>query len=178
MMKTYSDISHVIALSCHVDYFDVKEGTLSRPICSSRLKSYEAFLKGMPKYTPQMIINGRYDAVGYLPDKIEIAFDHAYNYPVKPVVIEHVGFEFEWPVYYVLLPEIRKGRYQLWLIAYDFPRSLTVRGGANLGKNMTYYNTVSKAKFLGSWNGESKNITIDEKLPEETKGFAFIVQDV
>jgi len=179
MMETYSSLSHVIALSCHVDYFDVPEGSLSLPICSARQKRYEAFLKGSPKYTPQMVVNGRYDAAGYLSDKIAKAFKQAHNFPVGLLTVEPVEpAESKPPTYRVELLKRDEGRYHLWLIAYDQPHPLTVRGGANAGKDMVYYNVVSKAEFLGSWDGQPKDLTIETEFLENTKGFAFLVQDV
>jgi hypothetical protein len=179
MMETYSALSHVIALSCHIDYFDVKEGSLSLPICSARQERYETFLKGQSKYTPQMVVNGRYDAVGYLSDKIAQAFSDAHGYPVEPLLVMPNDLEEAGrPSYHVELPQKDAGRYQIWLIAYDMPRVLTVKSGANAGKNMTYYNTVSKAEFLGGWDGQSKEVTIAAKFLENTKGFAFLVQDI
>ncbi len=178
MMETYSALSHVIALSCHIDYFDVEEGSLSLPICSSRQKRYESFFKGTPKYTPQMVVNGRYDAVGYLSDKIALAFSYAHEHPVEPLIVRpDLSVEAGLPTYSVELPQQRAGRYQLWLIAYDRPLALTVKSGANAGKSLAYYNTVSKAQFFGSWDGQSRNVAIDVKLSENTKGFAFLVQD-
>jgi len=178
MMKTYSSLSHVIALSCHVDYFDVKEGSLSLPACSSRQNRYESFFKGTPKYTPQMVVNGRYDAVGYLSDKIAAAFKRAHEYPVMPLMVMPDPFiEGKPPTYHVDLPEKAAGRYQLWLIAYDKPRALTIKSGANAGKRMAYYNTVTTAQFFGSWDGQSKTISINTELSERTKGFTFLVQD-
>ena len=179
MMKTYSSLSHVIALSCHVDYFDVLYGSLSLSICSARQKRYESFLNGMPKYTPQMVVNGRYDAVGYLPDKMAKAFKQAHEYPVDLLtVIPQDKEQTDLPSYRVALPKRDNGNYHLWLIAYDQPNNLTVMDGANAGKEMVYYNVVSKAEFLGSWNGRPKEVTIETKIPENTKGFTILVQDI
>ena len=179
MMETYSALSHVIALSCHIDYFDVQKGSLSLPICSTRQKRYESFLKGQPKYTPQMVVNGRYDAVGYLPDKIAKAFKHAHEYPVGMLMVwpQEAG-QSNLPTYRVELPGTNEGRYHLWLIAYDTPHDVKVSDGANAGKNMTYYNAVSKAEFLGSWDGQPKEVTFEGRFGENTKGFAFLVQNM
>ncbi len=179
MMEKYSALPHVIALSCHVDYFDVKQGSLSQPLCSSWQARYEASLKRASKYTPQMVINGRFDAAGYLPDKIAKAFKSAHEYPVEPLSVNFLALVGdEPPSYQVDLPERKEGRYHLWRIAYDQPHYLTVKEGTNAGKEMVYYNVVSQAEFLGSWDGHSKNMVIESGMPEGIKGFAFLVQDV
>ena len=174
IMETYANRSDVIALSCHVDYFDVQQGSLSQPICSSRQMRYESSFKGTPKYTPQMIVNGRYDAVGYLPDQITQAFKKAQQHPVTPLEVNPVK---ETNLYHVILPDYDEGRYHLWLVLYDPPHLLKIQDGANAGRDIVYYNVVSKAEFLGSWNGHSKNFEFKVELSRQTKGFTVFVQD-
>ena len=65
LMADLVDHPSLIALSCHVDYFDVEVGSRALPVCSSRQISYEGAMKHGPKYTPQMVFNGRLNAIGY-----------------------------------------------------------------------------------------------------------------
>lgn len=179
LMQTYTNMSYVIALSCHVDYFDVQQGSLSHPACSSRQERYETIFDETPKYTPQMVINGRYDAVGYLNDKIAQAFEKAHAQPVDLLVVKPLETTKERPpAYQVQLPDFVEGSYNLWAIAYDRPHHITVHDGANKGRDMVYYNAVSKAEFLGSWNGQSRLIEFAFAPPVKAKGFSFLVQDV
>lgn len=173
MMKTYADLPHVIALSCHVDYFDVKEGSLSLPICSSRQDKYKNVLEGGAKYTPQMIVNGRYGAVGYSSNKISEAFKSSLEKPVIALKILPANVS----QYKAYLPSIEYSNYNIWLFNYDKPHGLIVKDGANSGKNLVYYNTVSSAKFIGSWNGKPKELGFVVKLSDMSKGFALLVQD-
>ena len=171
-MKAYSDYQHVIALSCHVDYFDVKEGSLSLPECTKRQKSYEQTLNAGPKYTPQMVVNGDQNAIGYSPASIQVAFNNVRKHSVPPFLIERMGKD----IYRANLPDITEGEYNVWAFLYDKPKTQVVRDGGNAGKRMTYYNVVSKAKFLGDWQGTSKKITFETKVGENTKGIAILVQ--
>lgn len=173
MMKTYAELPHVIALSCHVDYFDVKQGSLSLPICSRRQDKYKDVIEGGSKYTPQMIVNGRYEAVGYSSKKVSAAFKSAQNKPVVALKIMSVNGSG----YKVSLPTIKNSNYNIWLFNYDKPRGLTVKDGANSGKNLVYYNRVSAVKFLGNWNGKPKELSFGVKLSNHSKGFSLIVQD-
>ena len=175
MMEAYANRPDVIALSCHVDYFDVQQGSLSQPICSSRQMRYEASFKGTPKYTPQMVINGGYDAVGYLPDKITQAFEKAQEHPVRSLEVSPVK---ETNFYHVILPDYDEGRYHIWLVSYNQPHLLKIQDGANAGRDIVYYNVVSKAEFLGSWDGHSKGFEFEVKLLKQAKGFTVFVQEV
>tara|TARA_R110002095_G_scaffold127694_1_gene110713 strand:- start:1488 stop:2351 length:864 start_codon:yes stop_codon:yes gene_type:complete len=172
MMATYAAQPSMIALSCHIDYFDVKEGSLALPLCSVRQKSYELTLDIGPKYTPQMVVNGQYDAVGYLPKEIAAAFAKVRSAPVSPLNVEAlVG-----GLYRAKLPDVAADKYSIWLFVYDAPHSVLVKDGGNAGKRLTYYNVVSKAGFLGSWDGKAKDLKFDAKLDPQAKGFALLVQ--
>src|SRR5690606_6242302 len=76
---------HVIALACHVDYFDVRSGALSQPFCSERQNWYMRALRGGPNYTPQMVVQGRYDAIGYDMPAVTHALRRAANH-IPPAV--------------------------------------------------------------------------------------------
>ncbi len=172
-MKGFLAHDDVIALSCHVDYFDVQEGSLSLPICSTRQIAYEKSLNIGPKYTPQMVMNGRYDAIGYHEGEVSLALKKANKSPFTSVSIREQAnglFSF-------VLPYVSVGEYKIWLFVYEMPIHHKITDGANLGKDMTYYNVISKAGFLGAWNGQPKVIQFNPKMGATSKGFAVLVQD-
>lgn len=172
MMKAYANQPHMIALSCHIDYFDVKAGSLSLPICSARQGAYELSLDIGPKYTPQMVVNGRVDAIGYLPKEIAKAFAQVRRSPITSLPVERISGG----LYRANLPAIEAGQYNVWLFVYQQPKTVAVKDGGNRGKNLTYYNVVSKVGFLGKWDGAAKALKFDAKLNEDSKGFALLVQ--
>lgn len=171
-MEAYADYQHVIALSCHVDYFDVNEASFSLPECTKRQVSYEKSLDIGPKYTPQMVVNGDQNAIGYSPASIQVAFNNVRKHSVPPFMIDRLSKD----TYRANLPDVTEGEYNVWAFMYDKPKTQVVRDGGNVGKRMTYYNVVSKAKFLGAWQGASKKITFETKTNESTKGIAILVQ--
>jgi hypothetical protein len=60
---------NVIGISCPVDY--LKSGDdLAQPFCIERQNWYMTRLHFAPAYTPQMIINGTHDILGYRADRI------------------------------------------------------------------------------------------------------------
>lgn len=173
MMKHLIGRKNLITLSCHIDYFDVKEGSLSQPICSTRQAAYETSLDGGPKYTPQMVMNGRYDAIGYLLNEVEDAFARAELEPPHPLKIKKDNER----VYTLTLPDIELGEYKIWLLVFDKPHTLNVADGANRGKEATYYNVVSNAGYLGPWNGAAKSLQFYPRMGEMAKGFAVLAHD-
>ncbi len=173
LMKQLIKKKNLIALSCHIDYFDVAEGSLSQPICSTRQIAYEGALNAGPKYTPQMVINGRYDAIGYLVSELDDAFLQAQKTTLEKIKVKKIkNKNFE-----LTLPDLALAEYKIWLVVFDNPRTIMVADGANRGKEMTYYNIVSKAGFLGNWNGNGKPLKFDAKMDDMSKGFAVLVHD-
>lgn len=173
LMKQLTEIENLIALSCHVDYFDVTVGSLSQPICSTRQIAYENSLDSGPKYTPQMIVNGRYDAIGYMTGELNAAFEKAEIYPLHAVSV----LRREDGLFDLALPDLEIKEYKIWLLVFDQPKNIIVQDGANRGKEMVYYNIVSNAGFLGNWNGAAKTVKFDAKLNAQSKGFAVLVHD-
>lgn len=58
-------------LTCMVDYFQVNAGNPASALCVQRQESYARALKSGPLYTPQAVIDGVRDAVGYRQTEIE-----------------------------------------------------------------------------------------------------------
>lgn len=171
---------NLIALDCHVDYFDVKLGALSIPFCSSRQASYETVLRAGPKYTPQMVINGRYDVVGYRKADVLRALEKAAQDKLQTVQILKSGSGELFDAVFADLPlssEAALQELKIWLLVYDTPHHIKVAEGGNGGKEMTYTNIVSSAGYLGVWNGKAKHLRFDAKLREDSKGFAILAQD-
>ena len=173
LIKAYIDQPYMIALSCHVDYYDVIDGALSLPICSARQNKYELSLDIGPKYIPQIVVNGQYNATGYLTHEIAAAFKQARPEPITPITVERLGKK----LYQAKLPDREEGKYHVWLYVYEKPKTVKVKDGGNIGKTLTYYNLVSKAGFLGVWNGAAKDLKFDAKMGDDAKGFAIMVQD-
>src|SRR5690606_21369351 len=149
---------NVIGYSCHVDYFDVKEGALSAPFCTSRQDWYAQVLGSGPNYTPQMVLQGRIDTVGHKADDLKKNLQ-------KALALDDIGRIHISPVsgggYMMTVPEgldNKSGALHLWLILYDKPHTLSVAEGTNKGKEMTYYNIASAVNDMGPWQPEQKII--------------------
>lgn len=173
-IKDFITLDHVIALSCHVDYFDVKVGSLSLPECGKRQEMFESSLRQGPKFTPQLIINGEKSAVGYRQADVWRILDEAIATPVKAGTIlpaqEKDGFD-------LTLPEVEAKNLDIKLLTFDRVKTVKVVDGGNKGKSMTYYNVVSSITNLGKWGGEAKNIDFSAVNTPERAGLVVFGQD-
>lgn len=164
---------NIIALACHVDYFRVREGSLSQPFCTQRQTAYESTLQSGPKYTPQMVINGQIDVAGHHHTTLSKTLQNNNLDKISSITIQSIPNS---QTYTVSLPELQGHLYTLWLAAYDVDQSITVSSGANRGKEMRYVNIISDMKKIEDWDGNAKLLKLSANLNDMHKGFAILAQ--
>ena len=179
---------HIITLSCHVTYWNYLgwKDTFSRPFCNNRQRQYQGVLKGgegskKSVYTPQMVINGRYGAVGSRRSKVKaiIAADHQYETVVASIrmSIQHAA---DGATLTAQLPNVSSNattdkaiKQQLFLFGTTGKHLLPIASGENGGKNLTYINPLEYVENKGEWNGKAKSIkwllpkALSTTLPKE-----------
>lgn len=171
------EFDNIIALSCHVDYFDTPYwgDPLSLPLCSQRQQAYVQKFKNGPVYTPQMIINGDLTAVGYHFDEVLQTIRFADSRRMaKP--------EMQWMTdgkLGITLPESNMASDDtvVWLVQLQEPRYMTIEGGANRGKRIYYVNIIDKLGDVGTWHGKKKTVTVDTGSSEDTYAYAVLLQN-
>lgn len=169
-MKNLAASEGVIALSCHVDYFPVPNDALGKLFCTKRQTVYKFLIGRKTLYTPQMMINGHIDAVGYDKEKVSASIVKARSEKVQDIRIQSKGsgvYEF------ALTPKNLKQGADLWLAVYRKPVTVNRRG-----QNITYYNTVSHFLPLGKWQGGAINRAVFPLVSGESAGFAVVAQDL
>ncbi len=170
-------VPRVIGYACHVDYFDVRVGSLSHPFCSARQTWYMQSLGAGPNYTPQLVINGALDVVAYKLDEITMAIDKAQKKSPLPMQVAAATtpkhFTLSWK------PQSAPADHEpaiLWLMMIDKPHELQIADGRNKGKRMTYFNIVSDLEDRGDWNRAALGKDIEVDLKPEHQGFIVIAQ--
>ena len=166
---------NVIGLACHVDYFDVKQGALSHSFCTARQNWYMEVLAAGPNYTPQMVINGTYDVVGYKFDNVVETLQKAVYSEIFPLTVVETKAKGTWKVVMPLDSLPPNGDLRLWLALYDRPHELTIAEGRNKGQKAVYYNIVSS---LGSTAELGEEVFVTPPLEPTHAGFAVILQDM
>lgn len=165
----------IIGLACHVDYFDVREGSLARPFCTERQNRYMETLAAGPNYTPQMVIDGVEDVVGYKVPEVHAALDRAAAMDVRRLAIVRTSPPGSYGV--ALPPDLPedRSRMTLWLAVYDAPHEVTVSEGRNKGKKAVYYHIVSALGATDRLEGPVVRVT--PPLGPQHEGFAALLQD-
>ena len=169
-MKDLLESEGVIALSCHVDYFPVKNDALGKLFCTKRQSVYMHLIGRKSLYTPQMIVHGHMDVIGYEKEKVSASIVKGRAEQARDIRIHSKGqgvYEF------ALAPKQLKQGADLWLAVYRKPVTVKRRG-----KSITYYNTVSHFLPLGTWNGSAINRAVFPLVASDSAGFAVVAQDL
>ena len=173
LLATLAEQPHIIGIDCHVDYFDVQKGSLAQKFCTDRQTAYAAFLRSGPNYTPQMVMNGVYDMVGYKQDLIEKTMAEIKE-PAKPIGIQ-VGGNNQFSLSLPAMPA--QNPLALIIVLLDKPHNIKIAEGGNRGKEVVFKNIASDIQKLMDWDGEEQVVQISVALKDKHQGFAALVQD-
>jgi len=174
ILKELADKPDIIALGCHVTYWDHLQwkDTLSQKFCTERQRNYASSRSTQRVYTPQTVINGKVEFVGSRRSQIFDEIEKAQG------ALQPVGLSLKDPeTLQITLPDSPNTVNQLlWLFGYQKYPKQDIRTGENRGKSLEYANAVVTIDFLGSWDGTGK--TFDIPLPKNPgiNGLALIVQ--
>lgn len=165
----------VIGLSCHVDYFTVRKNNLGKSFCTKRQGDYNRLIGTGPRYTPQLVVNGHMDMIGYEASKVSAAIMKGRAEKIKTIDFIETGGD----TYNYTLPAVATdgAPVKLWLAVYDAPKSMAITEGNNLGKTVTYFNVVSEMRDLGEWGGAPEARAIQAAFNPDNGGFAIIAQN-
>jgi hypothetical protein len=165
----------VITLSCHVTYWNYLgwKDTFSRSFCNNRQRQYQRVLKGGERgvYTPQMVVNGRYGAVGSRRSKVEaiIAADHKHETIISAITVS-ILHNVDGSTLTIQLPEIQLEsqsntakaasvpKQQLFFFGTSGTHFLPIISGENGGKQLTYTNPIEYVENKGEWNGKAQRL--------------------
>jgi hypothetical protein len=166
----------IIGLSCHVDYFSVRKNPLGKSFCTQRQAQYQRLIGNGPRYTPQLVVNGHMDMIGYEAGKVSAAILKGRAEKVLPIPLTSAGGD----AYSFSLPQISAASdpLNLWMAVFDAPKSMAITEGNNLGKSVTYYNVVSRMMDLGPWDGTPMARGINASFEPANGGVAIIAQNV
>ncbi|MFQ5973141.1 MAG: DUF1223 domain-containing protein [Alphaproteobacteria bacterium] len=168
-----SERADVLALEFHVDYWDdLVYGSAGRwkDIFSShayteRQLSYNKAIRGRPSvYTPQMVIDGREEAVGTRRSEILSAIGRAaldgkprLEVSVEPDTAGGLLVRIEGPI---------EEDAAVWLVRFQREATTRVLRGENHGKTLTNHNIVKEVSRIADWDGRSTSVSVrDLDLP-------------
>ena len=171
---TLADKPGVLLLTFPVDYWDYLgwSDTFAKPEYAERQKAYVAKLALHEPYTPQMIVDGRSQAPGLKPERVDKLVHDALRTHRDPPQVRFVGER---------RVDVGSGRRpaggaDVWLVRYD-PRAqeVAVKSGDNRGRTVVQKNVVKEMKRLGGWTGRPAAFRLPPPS-EEGLATAVIVQ--
>jgi len=179
---------NILALSYSVDYWNYLgwKDTLAKPACGRRQKAYNRALGKSGVYTPQMIIQGTYDLVGSqaaaIHQKIaEVDISQKKKLKSGSEVEPKLSFIAQQNMIFLKISRGKLGEKiaaTIWIIAYDFEKTVTITKGELKGQRRKYHNVVQSIKRVGSWMGDDIKLTLSygDIGTEKYDGYAVLLQ--
>lgn len=174
----------VLALEFHVDYWDDLvygaagkwKDVFSKREYTLRQRGYNQRIRGRGNvYTPQMVIDGKLEAVGSRRLSVLSAIKRAGSTRKHRVGI-NVTLDGG-AVRTVSLNGDVKARGSVWLLRYIKSQETRVRSGENKGKALLSHNIVTEVQKVGVWSGRAGEISVDGFSLADGEGCAVLVQD-
>ena len=160
LLRDLAEEDGIVALQLHVDYWDYIgwPDPFASPVMTSRQRSYARDLQLRYVYTPQMVIDGRYNVVGSDRRAVRKAIEEARARPGTILVelTEENGGRIVIPAGHS--PD---GGAKVWLAVYDGYHETEVPKGENAGRTLKSRNVVRELVDLGTWRGERMEIAVD-----------------
>jgi hypothetical protein len=173
----------MIALELHVDYWDDLvygaagrwKDAFSDPAFTARQRTYNRAIRGTGSvYTPQMVIDGRREAVGSDRARVLDAIRAAQTERPSGVVMEvraragggltvQVGGAGDAPA-------------DVFLVRFDRRHTTAVRAGENKGKTLENHHVVRAVQAVGRWTGAPLEINLAALRLAAGEGCAVLVQ--
>ena len=161
----------VLALTFPVDVWDYLgwADTFARPEFAERQRAYVARFKLRELYTPQMVVDGRRETLGFEREKVQALVEAApSDRPPGPIV--RVSPEATRALVGAGSAPARGA--EVWLVRYDpMERTVKVKAGENKGKTLVQQNVVREIVRLGSWSGRARSF----RLPVAPPGLRSVV---
>ncbi|MBT5570537.1 MAG: DUF1223 domain-containing protein [Alphaproteobacteria bacterium] len=176
----------IVALEYHVDYWDRLnygrhgrwKDAFSTPEMTQRQRSYNLAIRNTGNvYTPQMVIDGREEAVGSRRREVRNLVK-AVRKDDQPRVSVQVAEDQDGGIAISLPGELQDGA-DVWLVTFIRERTTEVVRGENHGKTLVSHNIVRRVQHVGAWNGSTAKFNLsksDLKL-EPGQGCAILVQN-
>jgi hypothetical protein len=163
LMQEWLKQPNVIPISLHVDYWDYLgwKDTLSRKGHGIRQQDYARNSGKREVYTPQVVVNGKFVAVGSDREAVEKALEKARRMPSVALQAEKNKTTGNWQIKVPALAGF-EGEAKLVLCRYDAQHEVAIERGENSGKTLNYLNVARSWGDLGRWKGQSASYDVPD----------------
>jgi len=163
----------VVALAFHVDYWD-ELGWRDRFGLAQSVQRQNVYARNLHRssvYTPQIVIDGRFDTVG--ADGNAVAQALAGQRPSAPVSVSVHDAD----VLVDVGAQPQTSGSDVLLVAYLRHALSAIGRGENAGRNLEEFNIVREVRNLGAWKGEPKAFRVPvTALPRDATDVAVLIQ--
>lgn len=183
LLSELSEQSGIVALEFHVDYWDELiyfihgswKDPFSSPVYTLRQQFYNRTIRGRGGvYTPQMVIDGRLEAVGSRRRDVARAINTA---AVDSSPRVNVEIQKRADGYQAQLSGTAGERAGIWFVEFIREATTEIKKGENHGKTLTSHNIVTKMQRIGEWTGRRTAVTLPSATGKDPKlGCAILVQ--
>ena len=172
----------ILALEFHVDYWDNLvygsagkwKDPFSSPAFTARQRDYNVTIrKRTGVYTPQMVVDGKFEVVGSREGAVESVIEDAQARAGRRVKVAAVSAGDSLKVSLKDGPERWGG---VWLVSFLRQASTRVLRGENHGKVLLNHNIVTGLRRIGDWKGKDTTIDVAAARNDQETGCAVIVQ--
>ncbi len=177
-----ADRDGILALEFHVDYWDnLNYGSAgkwkdpwSSPAFTARQRDYNVQIRGRTGvYTPQMVVDGKFEAVGSREGAVESVIEDARARAGKRVEVAAVPDGGGLKVSLKGGPDRAGG---VWLVSFLRREATRVLRGENHGKLLVNHNVVTEMRRIGAWDGKDRTIDVASVANDGKRGCAVLVQ--
>ena len=175
----------LVALEFHVDYWnDLVDGAAGRwtdvhsdPAYTARQRVYAGRLPSSfgGVYTPQMVIDGRFQAVGTRAREVEAAIAAARQSPHLALTLATLDAgktELRVSGGAAVMDRVA----DIWLVRFRTRAETKIRAGENRGKTLVNHHIVTDMTRLGGWVLDRSSIILDSVSHGLDSGCAVLVQ--
>ena len=165
----------VLALSFHVDYWDGLgwKDPYSSPAATARQQRYADLLRSQV-YTPQLVVDGRAEAVGSDRRAVEGMLRREQTALASATIRQNNG---HLQIHVDGATSLGANRSaDILLVTFDPIHKTSVRGGENGGRYLVTYNDVRSFRTVGTWRGEAVSLDVAANGGEVGERAAIIVQ--
>jgi hypothetical protein len=168
----------VLALAFHVDYWNYTgwADPFALKAATERQRSYARQLGLRYVYTPQIVVNGRAEAVGSDRETIaqriaeEAAPDQAPRIAIS-VTRDGAG---QFVVHIDAGPPVEPAT--VWLVGFDREHATQITQGENAGRVLKEYQVVRSLREIGTWSGTALHLVLGREAAIGDGGVAVLLQ--
>jgi len=175
---------NILALEYHVDYWDTLnygrhgrwKDAFSSPEMTARQRAYNAEIRNTRSvYTPQMVIDGRTEAVGSRRREVQNLISKARDADLPRVAVEVVAADNGGVT--VSVGDVADAQADVWLVTFIREATTRVPRGENHGKTLSSHNIVRATRHIGKWDGKTIAFDVSDLTLEDGQSCAVLVQD-